>query len=82
MPVMYGGHGVTELVLTSRYHEETTLRALPYFAFNVSLFLERIPFSQSSQRTAKLAALGRFLRRAAPTCWSYTVRSLTRQGPR
>ena len=34
------------LVLTSRYGEETALRALRYFAsfaFNVSLFLERIP---------------------------------------
>jgi hypothetical protein len=58
------------LVLTSRYREETALRALRYFAsfaFNVSLFLERIPFAQSSQRTAKLAASGWFLRRAAPT---------------
>jgi hypothetical protein len=46
------------------------LRALRYFAsfaFNVSLFLERIPFAQSSQRTAKLTAAGWFLRRAAPT---------------
>jgi len=34
------------LVLTSRYGEETALRALRYFAsfaFNVSFFLERIP---------------------------------------
>src|SRR5438046_6204353 len=45
-----GGHGVTELVLTSRYHEETASRALRYFAsfaFNVSLFLERIPLRKA-----------------------------------
>jgi hypothetical protein len=44
------------LVLTSRYREETTLRALRYFAsfaFNVSLFLERIPFAQSSPKDRK-----------------------------
>ena len=54
---LYGRPAVTMLVLTSRYREETALRALRYFAsfaFNVSLFLERIPFAQSSQRTAKL----------------------------
>src|ERR1700730_9473559 len=34
---------------------------------NVSLFLERSPFAQSSQRTAKLAASRWFLRRAART---------------
>jgi hypothetical protein len=33
---------------------------------NVSLFLERIPIAQSSQRTAKLAASGWFLRRERP----------------
>src|SRR2546430_11251912 len=45
-----GGHGVAELVLTSRYCEETALRALRYFAnfaFNVSLFLERIPLRKA-----------------------------------
>jgi hypothetical protein len=56
------------LVLTSRYREETALRYFASFAFNVSLFLERIPFAQSSQRTAKLTAAGWFLRRAALTC--------------
>jgi hypothetical protein len=35
---------------------------------NESLFLERIPFAQSSQRTAKLGASGWFLRRAVRTC--------------
>jgi hypothetical protein len=64
-----GAHGVTMLVLTSRYREETGLRALRYFAsfaFNVSLFLERIPFAQSSQRTAKLTAAGWFLKEERP----------------
>src|SRR2546423_13560821 len=45
-----GAHGVAELVLTSRYCEETALRALRYFAnfaFNVSLFLERIPLRKA-----------------------------------
>src|SRR6266404_1543263 len=43
------------------------LRSFASFALTDLSFLERIPFSQSSQRTAKLAALGWFLRRAAPT---------------
>src|SRR6266478_5650318 len=58
-----GGHGVTELVLTSRYREET---AFASFAFNVSLS-RADSFTQSSQSTAKLAALGWFLRRTAHT---------------
>jgi len=58
-----GGHGVTMLVLTSQYVKNQLLRALRSFgsfAFNVSLFLERIPFSQSSQRTGKARASGGF----------------------
>src|SRR6185369_11757648 len=48
------------LVLTSRYGEETALRALRYFAsfaFNVSSFSSGF-LAQSSQSTAKLAASG------------------------
>src|SRR6266404_4921674 len=43
------------------------LRSFASFALTYLSFLERIPFSQSSQRTAKLAALGWFLRRTAHT---------------
>jgi|SRR6185369_8904271 len=49
-------------VSTSRDGEETALRALRYFAsfaFNVSLFLERIPYAKLAS-TAKLAASGGF----------------------
>src|SRR5438046_2807240 len=55
------------LVLTSRYGEETALRALRYFAnfaFNVSLFLERIPCAKLA-KYRKARGVGWFLRRAA-----------------
>jgi hypothetical protein len=63
------------LVLTSRYGEETALRALRYFAsfaFNVSLFLERIPCAKLA-KYRKARGVGWFLRRAAPTCDSFAL---------
>src|SRR6185503_13755411 len=51
------------LVLTSRYGEETALRALRYFAsfaFNVSLFLERIPCAKLA-KYRKARCVGWFL---------------------
>ena len=57
------------LVLTSRYGEETALRALRYFAsfaFNVSLFLERIPCAKLA-KDRKARGVGWLLRRTAHT---------------
>src|SRR6185369_16878852 len=82
------------LVLTSRYGEETALRALWYFAsfaFNVSLFLERIPCAKLA-KDRKARRVGWFLRRAARTGLSWlrqflktraryrSVRNITRNG--
>ncbi|HXU38617.1 MAG TPA: hypothetical protein VN937_19840 [Blastocatellia bacterium] len=49
------------LVLTSRYGEDTALRALRYFAsFAFNVFFSSGFLAQSSQRTAKLAESGGF----------------------